>query len=66
MSSTREPYLTSARIKKKNPKKVASEGLLLLIILVLVLLFVGSFLAMNHPAASVLYPLRENTQIGSN
>ena len=45
--------------RKKQPQKATMEGTLLLVIVILMALFVGSFLFLKHPAAAVLYPLSE-------
>jgi hypothetical protein len=49
--------------RKVKPRRKALEGLLLLSMLVLMLLIVGSFLLLKHPAASVLYPLEDGVGV---
>jgi hypothetical protein len=51
--------------RKKKPQKATMEGMLLLSIVILMALFVGSFLFLKHPAAAVLYPLSQATTVDS-
>ena len=58
-------FRVQAPERKKKPQKATQEGMLLLSIVILVALFVGSFLLMKHPAAAVLFPLTEGTTVES-